>query len=594
MPSLSRREFIRLTAASSAATLLAACGVQPTTSTATPISTPLPTPLPTGRGAGGTLKLLYWQAPETLNPHLSSAQKDTDAGRVVYEPLADMDKSATLIPFLAEEIPSLSNGGVAADGKSVTWKLKKDVKWSDGQPFTADDVEFTYQFATNPDVQAKSAGTYAGVQSVDVIDPYTVRVNFTAFTPGWAVPFVGIYGVILPRHIYKDYNNTNAAKAPANLVPIGTGPYKAIAFNLEEVLFLGSQLVQTNRIIYEMNPLFREADKPFFSRVELKGGAYVIEAARQLFEIGQIDFAWNLQMDATRLQQIADNGKLGQILPVFGPLVERIVVNHSNPNPAQGERSSVNTPHPFLGDKLVRQAFAHAIDREAIAQLYGPFGRATSNILVSPSSYASPNQAGYEYNLAKAAELLDQANWKDTDNDGIRDKKGVPMKVLFQTTANNSIRTQTLRLIQKSLESLQISVQLDFPPNFAAVYKQFYAELEEFSDGNLNPDPQSYLQNSWACDSIPQQANNYTAGSNYARWCDNRFTQLLKQGSTEIDPDKRREYFIQMNDLIVSEVAAIPLVNRANVSGASNTLAGLDPSPWSSSLWNIKDWRRNS
>jgi peptide/nickel transport system substrate-binding protein len=592
MPPLSRREFLRLLAAFTDATLLAACGISPAPISAPISATPLPTPQPTGRGSGGTLRLLYWQAPATLNPHLSANQADWDAGRVTYEPLADFDKSANLIPFLAEEIPSLDNGGVATDGKSVTWKLKKDVKWSDDQAFTADDVLFTYQFATNPAVQAKSIGTFAAVKSVDVVDPYTVRVNFKDVTPGWAVPFVGSNGVILPRHVFEAYNNENAAKAPANLMPIGTGPYKVSAFILEEVLFLGSQLVQTNRIIYDMNPLFREQDKPFFSRVDLKGGAYVTEAARQVFEIGQIDFALNLQMDAAKLQQIADNGKLGRILSVFGPRVERIVVNLSDPNPAQGERSSVNNPHPFLSDKLVRQAFAHAIDREAIATLYGPFGRATNNMLVAPPIYASTNNAGYDYDLAKAATLLDQAGWKDTNNDGIRDKNGVPMKIVFQTTANNALRTQTLRLIQQSLEKLQISVRLDFPPDFATGYIKFFADLEEFSGLN-SLDPQSYMQTNWSCDAIPQEANKYSGG-NYARWCNDQYTQLLTQSAVEIDPAKRSQYFIQMNDLIVSEVAAIPLVNLALVSGVGNTMDGVDPSPWSSSLWNIKDWRRNS
>jgi peptide/nickel transport system substrate-binding protein len=592
MPSLSRREFLRLSAVSTTATLLAACGISPAP-TAAPISpTLLPTAQPTGRGSGGTLKLLYWQAPATLNPHLSANQADWDAGRVTYEPLADFDKAANLVPFLAEEIPSLANGGVATDGKSVTWKLKQGVHWSDGQSFTADDVLFTYQFATNPAVQAKSIGTFAAVKSVDVIDPYTVRVNFKDVTPGWAVPFVSSNGVILPRHIFEAYNNENAAKAPANLVPIGTGPYKVSAFNLEEVLFLGSQLIQTNRIIYDMNPLFREEDKPFFGRVDLKGGAYVTEAARQVFEIGQIDFALNLQLDAAKLQQIAGDGKLGKILSVFGPRVERIVVNHSDPNPAQGERSNKDTPHPFLGDKLVRQAFAHAIDREAIAKLYGPFGRATGNMLVAPPIYASANHPGYDYDLAEAARLLDQAGWKDTDNDGIRDKNGVAMKVVFQTTANNAIRTQTLRLIQQSLEKLQISVRLDFPPDFATGYIKFFADLEEFSGLN-SLDPQSYMQTNWACDAIPQEANKY-AGGNYARWCDDRYTRLLKLAAIEVDPEKRSQYFIQMNDLVVSEVAAIPLVNLALVSGVGNTMDGVDPSPWSSSLWNIKDWRRNS
>ena len=107
-----------------------------------------------------TLKLLSWQAPTILNPHLSTGFKDAEASRITLEPLATFDKNGQLVPFLAQEIPSLANGGLGKDGKSVTWKLKKGVKWSDGQPFTAKDVVFTYQFITNPKVGSTSAGSY--------------------------------------------------------------------------------------------------------------------------------------------------------------------------------------------------------------------------------------------------------------------------------------------------------------------------------------------------------------------------------------------------------------------------------------------------
>jgi peptide/nickel transport system substrate-binding protein len=120
-----------------------------------------------GASSGGsdTLKLLYWQAPTILNPHLSQGLKDLNASRITYEPLASYDKTGKLIPFLAEEIPSLDNGGLARDGKSVIWKLKRGLKWSDGQPFTANDVVFTYKFLSNPSVAATSTGYYEAVLS---------------------------------------------------------------------------------------------------------------------------------------------------------------------------------------------------------------------------------------------------------------------------------------------------------------------------------------------------------------------------------------------------------------------------------------------
>ncbi len=171
---------------------------------------------------GDTLRLFYWQAPTIVNPHLSPGTKDLSASRIVYEPLASFDARGALVPFLAAEIPSLENGGVAADGKSVTWRLKQGVKWADGTPFTADDVLFTYRYIINPEVGATSASSYDQVKSVQVIDDHTVRVEFHDVNPAWAQPFVGVKGMIIPEHIFAPFNGSNAADAPANVIAVGT------------------------------------------------------------------------------------------------------------------------------------------------------------------------------------------------------------------------------------------------------------------------------------------------------------------------------------------------------------------------------------
>jgi peptide/nickel transport system substrate-binding protein len=156
------------------------------------------------------LNLLYWQAPTTLNPHLTTATKDWAACRITYEPLASYDKDGKLIPFLAAEIPTLENGGVAADGKSVTWKLKPNVLWSDGKPFTANDVLFTYQFITDPDTDAQTTSTYDAIERVEVIDDLTIKLHFKDVNPAWSLPFVGTRGMILPRHAFEGYEGAAA------------------------------------------------------------------------------------------------------------------------------------------------------------------------------------------------------------------------------------------------------------------------------------------------------------------------------------------------------------------------------------------------
>ncbi|OQY27667.1 MAG: peptide ABC transporter substrate-binding protein, partial [Anaerolineaceae bacterium 4572_5.1] len=405
--------------------LLTACAGAPIETPAAP--TPTPTTQPTGRGAGDTLRLFYRQSPTTLNPHLTTSLKDVDAARITYEPLASFDRDGNLVPFLAAEIPSLENGGVAEDGMSVTWKLKEGVQWSDGEPFTAGDARFTFEYITNPEVSAASASTYEVVKDVEAVDDYTVKVHFKEPNPAWPLVFVGVQGMILPRHIFEPYNGPNADQAPANEMPIGTGPYRVVKFQPEGVLFLGSDLIETRRIVYEPNPHFREEDKPWFSRVELKGGSDNTEAIYAVLQSNEADFAWNLILqDAEQIEQLEALG-YGKVIANPGSRVERILLNRSDPNQAtdDGEQSSIEFPNPFLSDKRVRQAINYAVDRDAIAQLSG-LAFPTSNNLVSPAIYDSPNTS-YEYNPEKAAALLDEAGWIDSDNDGIRDKDGQEM-----------------------------------------------------------------------------------------------------------------------------------------------------------------------
>ncbi|MEO1342180.1 MAG: peptide ABC transporter substrate-binding protein, partial [Cyanobacteria bacterium J06635_13] len=388
-----------------------------------------------------TLKLLYWQAPTILNPHLSTGFKDAEAARITLEPLASFNNEGELIPFLAESIPTVENGGVAADGKSVTWKLKQDVKWSDGTPFTAEDVVFTYNFLSNPQVGAVSAGTYEVVESVEAIDDYTVKINFKEVNPAWSLVFVGGEGMILPQHIYQDYNGENARSAPANLKPIGTGAYRVVDFRPGDTA------------VYEPNPEFRQADQLGFERLELKGGGDATSAARAVLQTGDADFAYNLQVEAPVLDKLAAAGQ-GKVVSNYGALMERIIINHSDPNTVapSGERSSLEFPHPFLSDRTVRQALELAIDRDTIAeQLYGVTGKATLNFLVAPPEYASSNTS-YEYDPAQAQELLDSAGWKDTNGNGTRDKDGVEMQMVFQTSVN-PLRQKTQAVVKQGLQS---------------------------------------------------------------------------------------------------------------------------------------------
>ncbi|NJO10528.1 MAG: peptide ABC transporter substrate-binding protein [Leptolyngbyaceae cyanobacterium SL_1_1] len=537
--------------------------------------------------ADTTLRLLYWQAPTILNPHLSSGFKDSEASRITLEPLASFDAEGNLVLFLAAEAPSTENGGVAADGKSVTWKLKENITWSDGTPFTAADVVFTHQFISDPDTGTTTAGTYEVIESVEALDDYTVKINFKAVNPAWFLVFTGTEGMILPQHLYQDYLGAKAREAPANLMPVGTGPYQVSEFKPGDM------------VIYQPNPNYRDADSLTFEQIELKGGGDATSAARAVLQTGDADFAYNIQVEAAILKQLAAAGQ-GEVVAGFGSLAERVVFNFTDPNraTADGERSSLAFPHPFFTDPQVRQAFNLAIDRQTIAeQLYGPTGEPTANFLIAPEQFESKNTR-YVYDLDLAAELLEQAGWQDTNGDSIRDKDGVEMAVLFQTSVN-PVRQKTQEIIKQSLETLGIEVELKSvdpsihfsgDPASTETIEHFYADMQMFTTGNTNPDPGAYLK-TYTCDEITQKSNNWSK-QNFSRYCNPAYDSLWQASATELDPQKRQDLFIQMNDLLVDEAVVLPIVHRADADAVSNQLTGIEITPWDLHTWNIAEWGR--
>lgn len=535
-----------------------------------------------------TLRLLYSRSAVILNPHLATGYQDFEASRLVYEPLASYNQAGELVPFLAETIPTEANGGLAADGTSVTWKLRQDVTWADGEPFTAEDVVFTFEFIRNPEVAAATAQFYETVESVEAIDDHTVKITFTNPTAAWDAVFTGKTGMILPQHQFADYNGLNARDAAANLQPVGTGPYQAIGF-------------EPGTVIYEANDTYWDGT-PAFRRVELVGGIAPYAAARDVLQAGTADFAHNLQVEAEALRELETEEALGQVSHLFGAQVERIMLNFANPfaRTEEGERASPTVPHPYFSDLRVRQAINLAIDRDTIAKdLYGPAGKPTAQLLVSPTDYQVP-ELDYEYNLTQAKLLLEQAGWVDSDGDGIRDQGGVPLEVLFQASIN-PVRQQTQAIVADSLKQVGIDVQISrvrvdeffsADPQDTNSLNHFYADMQIYSTGNESPDPSTYLS-WWSCEKIASQANQWQEPNN-ARYCNPEFDRLLTQARQELDPEQRAALFQQMNTLLSEDVAVIPVVHRAMANAVSDRLANVEFTPWDASTWNIKDWTLQS
>jgi peptide/nickel transport system substrate-binding protein len=329
--------------------------------------------------------------------------------------------------------------------------------------------------------------------------------------------------------------------------------------------------------------------------VELQGGGD-LNLAGQASKEGTVDFAWNLALPEDTLVGIESAGKV-RVLAAPSSFVERIMINFTDPNreTADGERSSLQFPHPFLSDLQVRRAISMAIDRETIAAPYGRGGKLTTNILVEPSFYASPNNA-FEYNPQKAATLLEEAGWVDSNEDGVREKDGVELRLVFQTSIQ-PLRQAAQEQVKKDLEAIGFAVELKQvdasiflgpPKDTTDTRRQFYADLEEFAFSNKSPDPAAYMA-AWVCDQAAQKENDWSL-PNWSRYCNPEFDALFDQAAAELDPDKRTELFVRMNELLIQDVAVIPLVNTTLPTAISVDLKGYDATPWDVEVWKIADW----
>jgi peptide/nickel transport system substrate-binding protein len=541
---------------------------------------------PTKAGGGGTLKALLWQAPTLLNPHLAVGAKDAEGSRIFYEPLAAWDPDGNLVPVLAAEIPDIENGGVAADGKSVTWKLKKDVQWHDGRPFTADDVVFNWEYAIDPETASTSFGSYRDIM-VEKIDPLTVRIRFDKPTPFWADAFVG--GGIIPKHAFEPYKGAKSREAPANLKPVGTGPYRIIDFR-------PGDLVRGER-----NPSYHVPNRPYFDAIEVKGGGDAVSAARAILQTGEYDYAWNMQVeDEILLRLESGSGARGRIEMVPSRGIEHIQLNNSDPwTEVDGERSSVKTQHPLFSDPAVRQALRVLVDRAAIeAHIYGRTGVATGNFLSNPERFVSKNTK-WEFNIDKANALLEEAGWQ-RGADGIRAKDGKKLKLVYQTSIN-APRQKTQAIVKQACQKAGIDVELKSVT--ASVYfssdaanpdtaRKFYADIQMFTVGTPSvPDPERFMQQfvSWEIAS----KDNKWQGNNPTRWRSDEYDKIFRAAQGELDPVKRAALFITMNDMVVNDAVVIPVVNRRWVAAMSHKLKA-QLSGWDNDFWNLKDWYREA
>ncbi len=541
------------------------------------------------RGTDGDLKIIFWQAVSTMNPYLSGGTKEVYAASMVIEPLARYDETGNLVPMLAAEIPTVENGGVAADLKSITWKLKPDLKWSDGSAVTAEDAIFTWKYCTAPDGGCAQGAYFEGVTNVEAVDASTIKVSFADAKPYPYSAFVGAQAPLIQAAQFKECLGIKAPECTsANFGPIGTGPFVVKEFKPNDV------------VTFEANPNYRDPAKPAFASVTLKGGGDAASAARSVLETGEFDYAWNMQVEPEILAQMVAAGK-GKIEVAFGTQVERIDINPYGVDPSLGDKRSTKEagPHPALADPAVRRALSIAIDREIIDEAgYGENGKPTCNILPAPDIYVSTAVDWcLKQDIEGANKLLEDAGWK-MGSDGIREKDGVKLSFLYQTSTN-SVRQGTQALVKDMWSQIGVSVELrnisanvffGGDPASPDTFQKFYADIQMYTNNFDGTDPEKYMAG-WMCDKIPSPANGWQ-GENIVRYCNPEYDNLVKELGKTGELEKRAEIAKKLNDMLSNDVAQIPLIHRGQPSAVNNTLVGVKMNAWDSELWNVADWSR--
>lgn len=544
------------------------------------------------RGTGGDLRLISYQAATALAAHGGQGSKDAYAGSLIMEPVLTYDQEGIVQPLLVTEAPTLENGLLSDDLKIATFTFLPDLTWSDGEPVTAADLVFTWQWVTNPSNASINIDVWDTIESIETLDDKTAVVTFKQARVNWFEPFVSVsYGVLYPAHAFdSDPENKNDAFLSN---PIGTGPFVIDSFEPNDLA------------IFSANENYREANKPFFSSVTFKGGGDAVATGRAVVQTGEYDYAWNVQAEPEVIRQINESGDDGELVGLQTSTTEVIYLNFSDPNEeVDDQRSQKDTPHPFFTDPAVREAVNLAIDRSLIAgEFYGEPDSATANVLSGNETFDSPNTS-WEFDLGKAAQVLEDAGWV-MDGD-IRKKDGVELKLTFSTAAN-VVRQKTQAVVKDalgqigfdvSLDQVDSSIFFDSSPGNDQNNTHFYSDMMMWSSGPGAPiSPQFMIKWYGGPDgrNIAQKENDWS-GLNFQRYQNPEYDALFDELRAATTFDEAIDLLISLNDTVINDRAVVPLVARTFYYGIANRLnrTNMDLyNTWTGPFDNIANWNLN-
>lgn len=492
---------------------------------------------------GDTLVSASIGEPTNLIPALASDSASVEITSMVYNGLLKIDKDLNIVPDLAESLE------VADDGLTLIFKLRDDVRWHDGRPFTSRDALFTYEIMTDPGTPTPYGESYRQIHSVEAPDDHTFIVRYDKSLArsliSWCIR-------IMPAHLLKGQNLDGH---PLARHPVGTGPYKfekwesgqRLTLVANDDYFDGRPHIDRRvmRIIPDLNAQMMEL---------MSGHIDTMTLTPDQYEEKKDDRVFNSNYNVFRYQSFA-----------FGYL-------------------GFNLKDPRFQDPRVRRAIAYAIDKQELIDgvLLG-FGRA-ANGPFRPDMWAyNENVKPYPYDPKKARELLAEAGWADTDGDGILDKNGQPFQFTIMTNQGNKIREQTSLIIQGRLAEIGIKVNLRVV-EWAAFLKE-YLDKQNFEaivmGWTIPIEPELY--------DVWNSSKTKPGEFNFVSYHNEEVDSLIDQARFTLDREVQKKAYDRIQEIFYEDVPYVFLYIPDALPAISSRVVGPEVTPAGVGE-NFKDW----
>ncbi len=534
-----------------------------------------------GGGGGNTVTLILPEEPTTLNFFLADAaivRQVADATSMTG--LATIDENGEFTAVLAQELPTLENGGLSDDYLTVTWKLREGLKWSDGEALTSDDVRFTIEVLSNPD-----SGALVGTSGFDLItnvetpDDLTTVLTYSEPYPGYLDQFA--YG-LFPRHATGE--PAEMASWEWNRNPVTAGP------------FIVDNWASGESISFTRNPNYYEEGKPYLDGLVF---AIVPEAAAQTAMMLNGDAQVHLWPGEFKADY--DEFLKGKAQQYLIPGIWNMAIDFNLSAPFDGDPTAA-TPHPILGDLRVRQAIASAINYQSLQQdvLKGSVSDSTNPFAYGWYKCDLPRAFGYD--VEKANQLLDEAGWVMGD-DGIRVAKGA---MYAEDGTRLSLELQgytafdplqfTEEFIVENLKAIGVEARIqnyDFSIIFGAFEDNSPRAIGDYDmlifDRGFTTEPQGYNFDAYHSSRIPTESN--PTGGNYFRWENPKVDAALELAGSSFDTQVRKDAYCEVGQAVLDDMPQIYLYLFQDNYGIADSLTGYTLNTWGSMSWGAQNWQ---